>query len=79
MSAGAWGISFANVFQASVGVHCGIQNIIIANQVFQSIDLDSLSQFLVANSKLKIVATEKNINVGGGYLKNPVSNPYGFK
>ena len=54
ISAGAWGISFANVFQASVGVRCGIQNIIIANQVFQSIDLDSLSQFLVANSKLKI-------------------------
>ena len=54
ISAGAWGISFANVFQASVGVRCGIQNIIIANQVFQSIDLDSLSQFLVTNSKLKI-------------------------
>ncbi len=54
IAAGAWGITFANVFQAGVGVRCGIQNIIIANQVFQSIDLDTLSQFLSANSRLKI-------------------------
>jgi D-serine dehydratase len=42
IEAGAWGITFATVFQAAVGVRHGIKNIIIANQVFQGADLDAL-------------------------------------
>ncbi|MEY4076390.1 MAG: hypothetical protein RIQ69_760, partial [Pseudomonadota bacterium] len=39
LEAGAWGISFANVFQASLGIRHGVQRIIIANQVYQQADL----------------------------------------
>jgi hypothetical protein len=46
LAAGAWGISFANVFQAALGARHGVRRIIIANQVLQSVDLDSLSDLL---------------------------------
>lgn len=46
LQAGAWGISFATVFQAGLGIRHGVQRIIIANQVFQKADLDTLSDLL---------------------------------
>ena len=46
LNAGAWGISFANVFQAGLGIRHGVPRIIIANQVFQHADLDTLAALL---------------------------------
>lgn len=42
LEAGAWGISFANVQQAGLGIRHGVQRILIANQVFQPKDLEAL-------------------------------------
>ncbi|MGS5086614.1 alanine racemase [Hydrogenophaga sp. A37] len=42
LEAGAWGISFATVFQAAVGVRHGVARIVIANQVLQPAELDAL-------------------------------------
>ena len=47
IKAGAWGISFANVFQAGLGIRHGVQRVIIANQVFQATDLDTLAKLLL--------------------------------
>ena len=54
LAAGAWGISFANVFQASLGARHGVRRIIIANQVFQAVDLDSLSALLSEHAGLRV-------------------------
>ena len=54
LAAGAWGISFANVFQASLGARHGVRRIIIANQVFQAVDLDGLSALLSAHAGLRV-------------------------
>jgi len=42
LDAGAWGISFATVFQASVGAAHGVPVLLIANQVVQPAELDAL-------------------------------------
>jgi D-serine dehydratase len=54
LAAGAWGISFANVFQAALGARHGVRRIIIANQVLQSVDLDSLSDLLRQHVGLQV-------------------------
>jgi D-serine dehydratase len=54
LKAGAWGISFANVFQAGLGIRHGVQRVIIANQVFQAADLDTLSKLLLDRPSARI-------------------------
>lgn len=54
LSAGAWGISFATVFQASLGARNGVKRIIIANQVYQAPDLDALASLLEAFPELRV-------------------------
>ena len=54
LKAGAWGISFANVFQAGLGIRHGVQRIIIANQVVQATDLDSLANLLLGHPTVRI-------------------------
>lgn len=54
LAAGAWGISFATVFQAALGARHGVRRIIIANQVLQAVDLDSLSALLQAHAGLQV-------------------------
>jgi D-serine dehydratase len=54
IKAGAWGISFANVFQASMGARHGVKRIIIANQVYQSPDLDALALLLATHFDLSV-------------------------
>ena len=54
LAAGAWGISFANVFQAALGARHGVRRILIANQVLQAVDLDSLSALLQAHAGLQV-------------------------
>jgi D-serine dehydratase len=54
LAAGAWGISFATVFQAGVGARHGVPRIIIANQVMQAVDLDSLAMLLRDHKGLQV-------------------------
>ncbi len=54
LDAGAWGITFATVFQASVGVRYGIRRIIIANQVVQVAELEALQALRDANPDLQV-------------------------
>jgi D-serine dehydratase len=43
LDAGAWGISFATVFQAALGARHGVPVLLIANQVIQRAELDALA------------------------------------
>ena len=54
MASGAWGISFATVFQLQAGLEAGIDRAIIANQVICDADLDGLSHILNTHDKLKV-------------------------
>ena len=54
LDAGAWGISFANVFQASLGIRHGVQRVIIANQVYQHADLEALSFLLTSYPDVRV-------------------------
>ncbi len=54
IDAGAWGISFATVFQAGLGIRNQVKRIIIANQVFQHSDLDTLSYLLEKNLEVSV-------------------------
>lgn len=55
LDAGAWGITFANVQQAQVGVQSGVRRCLIANQVLASVDLAGIQQLLRAHADLRIL------------------------
>ena len=42
LKAGAWGLTFATLFQAKIGIEAGARNILIANQVVSFADLNTL-------------------------------------
>ena len=52
LAAGAWGLTFANAFQAAVGVAAGARRILIANQVVADADLDALDALLARHADL---------------------------
>jgi D-serine dehydratase len=54
LAAGAWGLTFATVYQASVGVEAGARRIVIANQVVCDADLDGLDALLSRHADLRI-------------------------
>ena len=54
LGAGAWGLTFATVWQAQVGVQAGARRIIIANQVLADADLDALDALLAATANLQV-------------------------
>lgn len=54
LDAGAWGISFATVFQLGVGVSAGVRRTIIANQVLAPADLAGLRALLQAHADLQV-------------------------
>lgn len=54
LQAGAWGITFATVFQVSIGVQAGARRIIIANQVVADADLDGLEAMLTQHPDLRV-------------------------
>ena len=54
LAAGAWGLTFATVYQAAVGVEAGARRIIIANQVVCDADLDGLSMLLARQTDLRV-------------------------
>ncbi len=54
LAAGAWGLTFATVFQLSVGVAAGARRAIIANQVLGAADLAGLQQLLRQTPDLRV-------------------------
>jgi D-serine dehydratase len=54
LDAGAWGISFATVYQLGVGVAAGVRRAIIANQVLGAADLGGLQALLRENDGLQV-------------------------
>jgi len=54
LQAGAWGLTFATVYQASVGVAAGARRVIIANQVLADADLDGLQDLLSRHPGLRV-------------------------
>jgi len=55
MNAGAWGITFATVGQARVGIAAGVRNCLIANQVLTDADLAAIQQLRQATPLLRIL------------------------
>lgn len=54
LAAGAWGLTFATLYQATVGVAAGARRIIIANQVLADADLDALAALLAQHADLRV-------------------------
>ncbi|MBU0830728.1 MAG: alanine racemase, partial [Gammaproteobacteria bacterium] len=54
LQAGAWGLTFATVYQVAVGVEAGARRIIIANQVVSDADLDGLQALLQRHTDLRV-------------------------
>ena len=54
LAAGAWGLTFATVFQARAGVAAGARRIVIANQVVCDADLDGLDDLLARHADLRL-------------------------
>ncbi len=54
IAAGAWGLTFATVGQAAVGVQAGARNLVIANQVLSDADLAGLSSLLDLHAGLRV-------------------------
>lgn len=55
LDAGAWGITFASVFQLRVGVAAGVRRALIANQVHQAADLAGLARLRDEHPELRVV------------------------
>ncbi|MBV7540044.1 amino acid deaminase [Acidovorax sp. sic0104] len=54
LAAGAWGLTFATIYQLSVGVEAGTRRAIIANQVVCDADLDGLQALLQRHADLRV-------------------------
>jgi D-serine dehydratase len=54
LNAGAWGITFANVFQLRVGVAAGVRRALIANQLVQPSDLAALHALRTTHAELRV-------------------------
>jgi D-serine dehydratase len=55
LSAGAWGITFANVTQARIGLAAGVQRCLIANQVFAEADLAAIASLLPRHAGARLL------------------------
>lgn len=54
LAAGAWGLTFATVYQLAVGVEAGARRAILANQVVCDADLDGLDALLRQQPELRV-------------------------
>jgi D-serine dehydratase len=54
LAGGAWGLTFATVYQLAVGVEAGARRAIIANQVVCDADLDALVMLLAGHNDLRV-------------------------
>jgi D-serine dehydratase len=55
LDAGAWGMTFATVTQARVGVAAGTRACLIANQVFADVDLQGIDDLKRAHPELRVL------------------------
>ncbi|MDR3371416.1 amino acid deaminase [Rhodoferax sp.] len=55
LDAGAWGMTFATVTQAGIGVAAGTQACLIANQVFAEVDLTAINTMKQTNPELRVI------------------------
>lgn len=53
LAGGAWGLTFATIYQLAVGVEAGARRAIIANQVMVDADLDGLDMLLARHADLR--------------------------
>jgi D-serine dehydratase len=54
LAGGAWGLTFATMFQVAVGVEAGARRVIVANQVLSDADLDGLRWLLDRHADLRV-------------------------
>ncbi|MDM0111937.1 amino acid deaminase [Variovorax sp. J22R133] len=54
LAGGAWGLTFATIYQLSVGVEAGARRAVIANQVVCDADLDGLARLLADHDGLRV-------------------------
>ena len=54
LAAGAWGLTFATMYQAAIGIEAGARRIIIANQVVCDADFDALALLLKKHGDLRV-------------------------
>ena len=54
LQGGAWGLTFATIYQLAVGVRAGARRAIIANQVLGDADLDGLAALLARHADLRV-------------------------
>src|SRR6187549_3332634 len=54
LAAGAWGLTFATMFQATIGIEAGARRIVIANQVVCDADFNALALLLKQNADLRV-------------------------
>lgn len=54
LAGGAWGLTFATVYQLAVGIEAGARRAIIANQVVCDADLDGLDMLLARHEDLRV-------------------------
>jgi D-serine dehydratase len=55
LAAGAWGITFANLTQARVGLASGVRRCLIANQLVAAVDLDALASLLATHAGARVL------------------------
>jgi D-serine dehydratase len=55
LAAGAWGITFANLTQARVGLASGVRRCLIANQLAAAVDLDALAALLATHAGARVL------------------------
>jgi len=55
LQAGAWGITFANLTQARVGLASGVRRCLIANQLAAAVDLDALAALLLQHDGARVL------------------------
>jgi D-serine dehydratase len=54
LAAGAWGLTFATMYQAAFGVEAGARRIVIANQIVCDADFDALALLLKKHADLRV-------------------------
>jgi D-serine dehydratase len=54
LAAGAWGLTFATLYQVAIGVEAGARRVVIANQVVCDADFDALALLLRAHADLRV-------------------------
>lgn len=80
IAAGAWGISFGNVFQLALGVAAGVRRAIIPNQVVGAADLAALQMLLEAHADLRVLflidSTAQLALIDTWAAKQPLARPF---